>query len=59
MAGVLPAQHTCHGVETAKAEGEMAKPYFCTQAGLTVSDFCCIILLQCKFKIYTTFELMQ
>jgi len=39
MASVLLAQHTCHRVETAKAEGEMAKPYFCTQAGLTVSDF--------------------
>jgi len=35
---VLPAQRTCHRFDTAKAEGEMAKPYFCTQAGLIVSD---------------------
>jgi len=38
MPAVLPAQRTGHEVETAKAEGEMAKPYFCTQAGLTVTS---------------------
>jgi len=38
MASVLLAQRTCHGVETAKPEGEMAKPYFCTQAALTVTS---------------------
>jgi len=40
MPGVLPAQHTYHGVENTKAEGEMTKPHFCTQAGLIVAKFC-------------------
>ena len=35
--GVLPAQRTYHGVETAKAEDEMARPHFCIQSGLIVS----------------------
>jgi len=56
---VLPARRTCQGVETAKAEGEMEKPYFLHMAGLIVSDIRCIILFQCNFKIYTTFELTQ
>jgi len=45
MPCVFPAQCTGQGVETAKALGELAKPYFCTQAGLTESDCCCVTLL--------------
>jgi hypothetical protein len=45
MPAVLHAQCTCHRVEITKPETELARPYFCTQVGLTVSDFCCIILL--------------
>ena len=44
MPGVIQAQRTCYVVETAKAEVELAKPYFCIPAGLTVSDFWCLIL---------------
>jgi len=35
---VLPAHHTYRGIENTKAKGEVAKPYFCTQAGLIVTS---------------------
>ena len=35
------------------------KAIFLHMAGLIVSDIRCIILFQCNFKIYTTFELTQ
>ena len=38
MRSVVLAQQTCHGVQTAKFEGEVAKEYFCTQAGVTVTS---------------------
>jgi hypothetical protein len=55
---MFPIPHTLStGVETAEAEGELAKPYFLIQTGLIVSYFSSMILFDapcnmtpiCKF----------